>query len=40
VLLALAAVGSMWLAGRMFRVNTLLAGKLPKLRDIPALLRG
>ncbi len=40
VLLALAAVGAMWLAGRLFRVNTLLAGKLPKLRDIPALLRG
>lgn len=39
-LLAVSAVGSMWLAGRLFRVNTLLAGKLPKLRDIPALLRG
>lgn len=40
LLLALSALGSMWLAGRLFRVNTLLAGKLPKLRDIPALLRG
>ncbi len=39
-LLVLAAVGAMWVAGRLFRVNTLLAGKLPKLRDIPTLLRG
>lgn len=29
-----------WLAGRMFRVNMLLAGQTPKLRDIPKLLRG
>jgi ABC-2 type transport system permease protein len=29
-----------WLAGRMFRVQTLLAGQAPKLRDIPQLLRG
>lgn len=29
-----------WMAGRMFRVNTLLAGQVPKLRDIPKLLRG
>jgi ABC-2 type transport system permease protein len=29
-----------WLAGRMFRVQTLLAGQAPKLRDIPRLLRG
>lgn len=29
-----------WLAGRMFRVNTLLAGQTPRLRDIPKLLRG
>ncbi|MBI5669496.1 MAG: ABC transporter permease [Chloroflexi bacterium] len=29
-----------WLAGRMFRVNTLLAGQTPKLRDIPKLLGG
>jgi ABC-2 type transport system permease protein len=29
-----------WLAGRLFRANSLLAGKVPKIRDIPALLRG
>jgi ABC-2 type transport system permease protein len=29
-----------WAAGRMFRVQTLLAGQVPKLRDIPRLLRG
>lgn len=29
-----------WLAGRLFRVQTLLAGQTPKLRDIPRLLRG
>lgn len=29
-----------WLAGRVFRVQTLLAGQVPKLRDIPRLLRG
>jgi len=40
VLLALADIGMIWLAGRLFRVNTLLAGQLPKLRDIPRLLRG
>jgi ABC-2 type transport system permease protein len=40
VLLALSVVGVMWLAGRLFRVNTLLAGNLPKLREIPRLLRG
>ncbi|MEP7291719.1 MAG: ABC transporter permease, partial [Chloroflexota bacterium] len=39
-LLALAALGAIWLAGRAFRVQTLLAGQLPKLRDIPRLLRG
>jgi ABC-2 type transport system permease protein len=39
-LLALSVVGVMWLAGRLFRVGTLLAGQMPKLRDIPALLRG
>ncbi len=27
-------------AGRLFRVQTLLAGQVPKLRDIPKLLRG
>ncbi len=29
-----------WLAGRVFRVGTLLAGKTPKLRDLPKLVRG
>ena len=40
VLLALSVVGMIWLAGRLFRVNTLLAGRMPKLRDIPKLIRG
>ncbi|MCB9453370.1 MAG: ABC transporter permease [Anaerolineaceae bacterium] len=40
VIMLLTDLGMMWLAGRMFRVNTLLAGKTPKLRDIPKLLRG
>ncbi len=39
LLIALDAV-MIWLAGRMFRVQTLLAGQAPKLRDIPRLLRG
>lgn len=39
-LLALGAVGAMWLAGRLFRVQTLLSGQMPRLRDIPKLLRG
>ena len=39
-LLALTIVGAMWLAGRVFRVQTLLAGQLPKLRDLPRLVRG
>ncbi len=39
LLVALDAV-MIWLAGRMFRVQTLLAGQAPKLRDIPRLLRG
>jgi ABC-2 type transport system permease protein len=29
-----------WLAGRMFRVQNLLAGQVPKIRDLPKLLRG
>ncbi len=40
VLLALTAGGIMWLAGRLFRVQVLLAGQMPKLRDVPRLLRG
>lgn len=39
-LLALTVVAVLWLAGRMFRVHTLLAGQMPKLRDIPGLIRG
>lgn len=39
-LLALTAVGMIWAAGRVFRVQVLLAGKLPRLRDLPALVRG
>lgn len=39
-LLIVTDVVMIWLAGRMFRVNTLLAGQTPKLRDIPRLLRG
>lgn len=39
-LLALTVLAVMWLAGRLFRVQTLLAGQMPKLRDIPRLLRG
>jgi ABC-2 type transport system permease protein len=40
VLLLLTDIVLIWLAGRMFRVQTLLAGQTPKLRDIPRLLRG
>lgn len=39
-LLAFAALGMMWAAGRIFRVNSLLSGKVPKLKDLPSLLRG
>jgi ABC-2 type transport system permease protein len=39
-LLALADVGMMWLAGRLFRVQILLAGQTPRLRDLPKLVRG
>ncbi|NWF69265.1 MAG: ABC transporter permease [Chloroflexi bacterium] len=41
VLLLLALdIFMMWMAGKLFRVQSLLAGQLPKLRDIPKLLRG
>jgi ABC-2 type transport system permease protein len=40
VLLALTVTFTMWLAGRLFRVNTLLSGRLPRLRDLPQLVRG
>jgi ABC-2 type transport system permease protein len=39
-LLALSVGLVIWLAGRMFRVQTLLAGTTPSLRDLPRLLRG
>lgn len=39
-LLALTVVGAFWAAGRLFRVQTLLAGKAPRLRDIPRLIFG
>lgn len=39
-LLAVSAVGMIWIAGRIFRVNSLLSGKVPKLKDLPALIRG
>jgi ABC-2 type transport system permease protein len=39
-LLAMLDILMIWLAGRMFRVQTLLAGQVPKLRDLPRLLRG
>jgi ABC-2 type transport system permease protein len=37
-LLVLGVAGAIWLAGRMFRVNTLLAGTMPRLRDLPRLI--
>jgi ABC-2 type transport system permease protein len=39
-LLALSLVGMMWLAGRMFRVQTLLSGQTPKARDLLRIIRG
>jgi ABC-2 type transport system permease protein len=39
-LLILTILGMMWLAGRLFRVQTLLAGQTPKLRDLPRIVRG
>lgn len=38
--LVLSVAGAIWFAGRLFRVNTLLRGSTPKLRDIPKLFRG
>ncbi|MBI1259583.1 MAG: hypothetical protein GC204_19110 [Chloroflexi bacterium] len=40
ILLAVTALVVMWAAGRLFRVQVLLAGQMPKLRDLPRLLRG
>jgi len=39
-LLIVAMLAAMWLAGRIFRVQTLLAGQTPKLRDLARLVRG
>lgn len=39
-LLALTGFGMVWAAGRVFRVQVLLAGKSPRLRDLPKLVRG
>jgi ABC-2 type transport system permease protein len=40
LLLILGVIASMWFAGRLFRVQTLLAGQTPRLRDLPRLVRG
>lgn len=37
-LLFLSTLGAMWIAGRLFRIKTLLSGGRPKLRDLPGLL--
>lgn len=37
-LMGIALIGTYWLAGRFFRVQTLLAGRAPKLREIPRLV--
>lgn len=39
-LLALTVVAAFWAAGRLFRVQTLLAGQLPRWRDVPKLIFG
>lgn len=39
-LLALTVVFAIWLAARVFRAGVLLAGNVPKLKDIPAIIRG
>ncbi len=38
-LVALTAVGTIWLSARLFRVNTLLSGQMPKLRDLGRIVR-
>jgi len=40
VILGVSVIGMMWLAGRFFRVQTLLAGKRPSLRDLPQIVFG
>lgn len=39
-LLATTAAFAIWFCARLFRVNTLLMGKMPGLKDLPTLLRG
>jgi ABC-2 type transport system permease protein len=39
ILLTLFIGFTMWLAGRLFRVNTLLSGQMPRLRDLVRLVR-
>jgi ABC-2 type transport system permease protein len=39
-ILGLSVVGMMWAAGRIFRVQSLLSGQMPKLREIPKLIFG
>ncbi len=39
-LLLVAVAFVIWLSGRLFRVNTLLSGNMPRLRDLPKLIRG
>ncbi|MCC7447444.1 MAG: ABC transporter permease [Anaerolineae bacterium] len=39
VLLTLMVIVQMWIAGRLFRVNTLLSGHMPSLRELPRLVR-
>jgi ABC-2 type transport system permease protein len=38
-LLTLTVMFMIWLAGRLFRVSTLLSGRVPRLRELPQLLR-
>lgn len=40
LLLAVTDVFMIWAAGRLFRVQSLLAGQVPRLRDLPGLIRG
>jgi ABC-2 type transport system permease protein len=40
LLLILFDIGMIWVAGRIFRFQSLLAGQVPKLRDLPRLIRG
>ncbi|GAB4320928.1 MAG: ABC transporter permease [Phototrophicales bacterium] len=40
LILSVTIIGVMWLAVRLFQVQTLLSGKMPKLREIPKLMFG